>query len=73
MDVTRNYPQYAPIAGFIRNAGIDRVPALAEAIAGFLMDSWSFIKEGPEPSPVIIEGFLPVRHGADLALRLTPR
>ena len=55
MSTRNNYPEYAAIEHHIRRASIERVPAIAEVIAGFVVMCWNEIKAPPAPSAVIIE------------------
>jgi len=59
MSNLNNYPEYAAIEHHIRRAHIERVVPLAEAIAGFIVDSWRAIQEPPRPAAVIIDGHYP--------------
>jgi hypothetical protein len=55
MSTRNNYPEYAAIEHHIRRAKIARVPAIAEAVAGFVVMCWNEIKAPPKPAAVIIE------------------
>jgi hypothetical protein len=55
MSTRNNYPEYAAIEHHIHRANIGRVPAIAEAIAGFVVMCWNEIKAPPAPAAVIIE------------------
>jgi hypothetical protein len=55
MSTSNNYPEYAAIEHHIHRAKIARVPAIAEAIAGFVVMCWNEIKAPPAPAAVIIE------------------
>jgi hypothetical protein len=61
----RDYPQYAPIEGHIRKAGLERTVAIAQGIAEFVGDCWNAIKQ-PAPPPAItpIDRRKTVRHNA---------
>lgn len=43
----KNYPEFAVIERHIRAARIERVPVIAEAVAGFVMKVWNAIQEPP--------------------------
>jgi hypothetical protein len=55
MSTRHNYPEYAAIETHIRAARIERVPAIAEAIVGFIAQTWSFVQEPPAPAPILID------------------
>jgi hypothetical protein len=59
MNTHNNYPEYAAIQEQIRHARIERVPAIAEALAGFIAAIWREIERPPRPAAIIINGRYP--------------
>lgn len=55
MDVKTNHPEFKAVEQHIRNARIERVPVLANAITEFLMDCWNAIKQPAPPAAIIID------------------
>ena len=70
MDI-KNYPEYASIEKQIRAARIERVPAIANAVAGFVTGIWAAIQAPPAaPAIVAIDRRRESRHGVQ---RWAPR
>jgi hypothetical protein len=55
LNINKEYPQYAAVEQHIRAARIERVVAIAETIAEFVVDCWNAVKQPPAPAAVIIE------------------
>jgi len=52
MDID-NYPEYAVLERHIREARLERVIVLANAISDFVMDCWNAIKAPPAPPAIL--------------------
>jgi hypothetical protein len=49
------HPEYTSIERHIRHAHIERVPVIAHAIAGFIVDCWNAIQAPPAPAAILID------------------
>ena len=69
MSFSKHYPHFAPVENHIRAAGLQRTVAIAEGIAGFVVDCWNAIQQPPAPPAITpIDRRRTVRHNAARAM-----
>jgi hypothetical protein len=55
MHYTNKYPEYPVIEDQIRRANIKRVVAVADKLAGFVLNAWHALQAPPAPAAIIID------------------
>jgi hypothetical protein len=71
MDVLKQYPQYAPVAKYIRSEHLERVIAIAETLAKWIVECVKALEAPPAPAPIIIDSRRSVRRDLARAARFS--